>query len=459
MSAVGVVAALLLVACENRQVATPSATDLGGAVRGTVTYRERLALPRGATVEIRLEDVSRADVPAVVLGEQTITVEERQVPFAFEVPYAPDAVEPRGRYGIRATIRAPDGAMMFATAEHHAVFDAAGQPAESTEIVVQRVGSSSVAGGNGANVSTGSITAGPWRLTAMSLAGGAEEAVGTPAYTIEFGADGRYSGRADCNRYAGSYERPGPDRLAMAAGISTLAACPPPSIADVFLRAVTTASAYRVEGDTLRLEVDDGYLLFVRDEPVAAAAPEVGRTFVFDCDGDISFTIRTGPGEVALWAPAALGGAYQVLSLAVSASGARYVEGETVFWNKGELATFEIAGRRFVDCRSSPAKVPWADAARRGVTFRALGNEPSWYVEVLGDRFVVVTELGTKRLELPYAEPAVAGSSTTYRGTGSSVTVQVERRPCNDTMSGEAFEASATVTLEDRVLNGCGRFL
>jgi uncharacterized lipoprotein YbaY/uncharacterized membrane protein/membrane-bound inhibitor of C-type lysozyme/heat shock protein HslJ len=459
MGAVGIVAALLLTACDNRPTEAPAATELGGALRGTVTYRERLALPRGATVEIRLEDVSRADAPAGVLGEQTITVAERQVPFAFEVRYAPEIVEPRGRYGIRATIRAADGTLMFATTEHQPAFDAAGQPAESIEIVVQRVGGNAAAAGNGADASIGSITAGPWRLTAMALAGAAETAVATPAYTIEFGADGRYNGRADCNRYAGSYESPGPDRLAMSAGIATLAACAPPSIADVFVRAVATASAYRVEGDTLRLEVDDGYLVFVRDEPIAAAAPEVGRTFVFDCDGDISFTIRTGPGEVALWAPAALGGAYQVLSLAVSASGARYVEGETVFWSKGELATFEIDGRRFVDCRSNPAKVPWADAARRGVTFRALGNEPSWYVEVLGDRFVVVTELGANRLELPYAEPAVAGSSTTYRAAGSAVSVRVERRPCNDTMSGEAFEATATVTLEDRVLNGCGRFL
>lgn len=454
-------AVLLVAACDNRAAEQSSAAGASGTFRGTVAYRERMALPPGATVEVRLEDVSLADAPAVLLGEQTIAVEERQVPFAFEVPYAPDAIEPRRRYGVRATIRAPDGTLLFATTEHHRAFDDEGEAIQPADIVVQRVGAN--AAGGAAAASTGSITAGPWRLTAMSLAGAAEQSVAaTPAHTIEFGADGRYNGRADCNRYAGSYDRPGPDRLAMTAGIATLAACPPGSIADEFIRAVATATAYRVDGETLRLELaNGGYLVFVREsEPAAAAAaPEAGRTFVFDCDGDVSFTIRTGPGEVALWMPAALGGAYRVLSLAMSASGARYVEGDIEFWNKGELATFDIAGRRFVDCRSNPAKVPWADAARRGVIFRGLGNEPSWYVEVLADRFAVVTELGTQRLELPYAGPVVAGASTTYQGSDSPVAVRVERRPCNDTMSGEAFEASATVTLEDRVLNGCGRFL
>jgi len=195
--------------------------------------------------------------------------------------------------------------------------------------------------------------------------------------------------------------------------------------------------------------------------PGAAAAPEIARTFVFDCDGGYSFTVRFGPGEMALWAPASLGGTYQVLSLARSGSGARYVEGDTVFWNKGDLATIEIAGQRFVDCRSNPSKAPWADATRRGATFRALGNEPAWYVEIFADRLVIVTELGTKRAELRHGEPVVVGTSTTYRaaGDGGEATVVIDRRACADSMSGEGFEAAATVSFENRTLRGCGRFL
>src|SRR5690349_6502038 len=195
--------------------------------------------------------------------------------------------------------------------------------------------------------------------------------------------------------------------------------------------------------------------------PDAVAAPEIARTFVFDCDGGYSFTVRFGPGEMALWAPESLGGTYQVLSLAGSGSGARYVEGETVFWNKGNLATIEIAGQRFVDCRSNPSKAPWADAKRRGATFRALGNEPAWYVEIFADRLVIVTELGTKRTELRHSGAAEAAGQITYRAAaeGHEATVVIDRRACADSMSGEGFEAAATVSFENRTLHGCGRFL
>ena len=50
-----------------------AANDDGGGsggehvIAGTVTYRERMALPPGATVQVRLEDVSRADAAADAL--------------------------------------------------------------------------------------------------------------------------------------------------------------------------------------------------------------------------------------------------------------------------------------------------------------------------------------------------------------------------------------------------------
>ena len=95
---------------------------------------------------------------------------------------------------------------------------------------------------------------------------------------------------------------------------------------------------------------------------------------------------------------------------------------------QGDLATIEHAGQRYVDCRSNPAKVPWADAARRGATFRALGNEPSWYVEILPDRLAIVTELGANRAELPHGGPVVADGRTTYRAAAMAA-----RRPSSST--------------------------
>jgi uncharacterized membrane protein/membrane-bound inhibitor of C-type lysozyme len=324
-------------------------------------------------------------------------------------------------------------------------------------------GQGAAANGSAGPAADGTITGEPWRLVALRRPGAdAEPVAADQEYTVRFDADGRYSGRAHCNSFAGAYERPSPATVRIRAGAATLAACPEGSIADEYLRALASATSYRVSGQELRLSyATSGELTFVRAAAQAAVASEVGRTFVFDCDGDVSFTVRTGPGEVALWAPASLGGAYQVLSQTPAASGARYQEGDTVYWNRGELATFEQGGRRYVDCRSNGSKVPWADAARRGATFRALGNEPAWYVEVFAERLAVVTDLGTNRTELEHSGPAVEGGRTTYRAAadGRAATVVIDRRACADSMSGEGFEAVVTVTLDDQTFTGCGRFL
>jgi uncharacterized lipoprotein YbaY len=51
---------------------------------GTVAYRERIALPSGAVVDIKLLDVSRMDVAAEVMAETAIRP-EHQVPIPFEL--------------------------------------------------------------------------------------------------------------------------------------------------------------------------------------------------------------------------------------------------------------------------------------------------------------------------------------------------------------------------------------
>lgn len=305
-----------------------------------------------------------------------------------------------------------------------------------------------------------------WRLTAWQAEGLAVGSLGEDElYTLEFAADGAVGGHAHCNRFFGRYETGPGNVLSMRDLGATLVACAPPSRSSEYLRAVERATTYTVEGAALSVSFGAGGLLTFESQArgtMAAPSRETGRTFVFDCTADVSFTVRTGPGEVALWTPAVVGGEYLVLSQTPAASGARYQEGATVFWDRGELAMFEVAGQRYVDCRSNPAKVPWADAARRGITFRALGNEPGWNLEVQPEQpFVLVTEYGARRTAVPYVAPIVDGARTTYRaaGDGHELTIVIERRACTDTMSGDAFEGVVTVTLDGTTLRGCGRWL
>ena len=70
--------ALTLSACASTAPAERTIT-----VSGSVTYRERIALPPTARIEVKLDDVSLADAPSRTLASQRFGAEGRQVPFAF----------------------------------------------------------------------------------------------------------------------------------------------------------------------------------------------------------------------------------------------------------------------------------------------------------------------------------------------------------------------------------------
>ena len=84
-----------------------------GSLEGTAAYRERIALPPDAVFEAVLEDVSRADAPATVLGRATIDP-AGQPPFRFAIAYDDAAVRPGRRYAVRATVR-HQGRLLFTT--------------------------------------------------------------------------------------------------------------------------------------------------------------------------------------------------------------------------------------------------------------------------------------------------------------------------------------------------------
>ena len=97
---------------------------VGGAtsaqVTGTVTYRERVALPPNAVIKVQLLDVSRADAAAERLGEQFIEADGKQVPFSFAIAYDPTEVDERLTYAVRARIEA-SGLLLFTSDQIHPV--------------------------------------------------------------------------------------------------------------------------------------------------------------------------------------------------------------------------------------------------------------------------------------------------------------------------------------------------
>jgi len=111
-------------------------SDSAAEVTGTVTYLPRIALPPSAIVEVSLQDVSRADAPAITLASQTIELNGQQVPVDFSLSYNPNAIEPGHTYAVRASIRVGEE-LWFTSTRSYPVTP--GEQSSAVEIIVDRV--------------------------------------------------------------------------------------------------------------------------------------------------------------------------------------------------------------------------------------------------------------------------------------------------------------------------------
>jgi uncharacterized lipoprotein YbaY len=107
-------------------------------VTGTITYSEEIALPAGGVVvTVKIEDVSRADAPAVTIGQQVLE-NPGQVPIPFEVEYNPADIDERYVYALRARIEV-NGKLWFINTSRYAVITR-GNPTNNIEVMVQKQG-------------------------------------------------------------------------------------------------------------------------------------------------------------------------------------------------------------------------------------------------------------------------------------------------------------------------------
>ena len=109
--------ALSLAACASTEVPAEHTV----AVTGSIAYRERIALPPTAQVEIRLDDVSLMDAPSKTIAQQSFTADGRQVPFAFSLTVDERRLDPRGSDAVSARMTDASGKLMFITDTRNSV--------------------------------------------------------------------------------------------------------------------------------------------------------------------------------------------------------------------------------------------------------------------------------------------------------------------------------------------------
>lgn len=216
--------------------ALPAAAQV---VPGSALHRERMALPPDAVFEATLQDVSRADAAAEVLGRARLDP-AGQSPFRFEIPYDAARIVAGRRYVVRAEIR-HEGRLLFTTDQAHPVPGEGG--GREVEIVLVRV-----PGGADAP-----LAGTRWRLVALG-----EEAVrvadaSRAPHLVLAAEGGRLSGSDGCNRLLGTYALDGAALAFSGLGTTRMACAEGMEQAAAFARALATTASHRVSGDHLDL--------------------------------------------------------------------------------------------------------------------------------------------------------------------------------------------------------------
>ena len=186
--------------CAHRARPTADGGAEGADVTGTVSYRERVALPADAIVEIDLNEDPRvlsppSDTAPGLLGgggeiaSTTVSAEGRQVPLPFTLRYDAAKIRNDRLYVLNAWIRSSDGEVLFTTSILPRVITA-GSPTH-VALVLSRP----------AQIKTVTELVGSkWIL---------EELNGMPvlddaAPTLEFPERGKVAGTGSCNRFFGT---------------------------------------------------------------------------------------------------------------------------------------------------------------------------------------------------------------------------------------------------------------
>lgn len=114
---------------------TPTAQTVEPEVSGTITYRQKIALPPDAVVRIEIIDVSERVRDFVVVAEQTIK-NPGAVPIKFQISCPPDRIDPNHQYRLLARIEDSSGKALFTSSKAYPVISKGS--ANTLEVIVDQ---------------------------------------------------------------------------------------------------------------------------------------------------------------------------------------------------------------------------------------------------------------------------------------------------------------------------------
>jgi putative lipoprotein len=220
--------------------------ETAGIVKGTATFRERMALPPDAILEATLEDVSKADAAAEQIA-QTRVEHPGNPPIPFEIKYDPARITPNHRYAVRARILVGEQ-LLFTTDQQYPVLT--GGHGHEVQLLLRRASATPQAGG--AARPTQPLEGTDWKLTQLGDTSVAAAEPRAPYFVLD-SATHRVAGSGGCNRLMGSYEVHD-DRLSFGQMAGTMMACSAGMETEqAFLRIFPHVTSWKITGQQLEL--------------------------------------------------------------------------------------------------------------------------------------------------------------------------------------------------------------
>ncbi|WOC15105.1 YbaY family lipoprotein [Pseudochrobactrum sp. MP213Fo] len=182
------------------------------SIRGSVMYRERIALPPEASLNIQLLDVSLADAPAQVIAEQQIS-HLQSAPIPFELKFDPSKLIANHTYALQARINAGDTLWFINDTRHEFNPEKFDAPYEIRVVNVRK---------NTAVQAPLTLENHEWLTEDIRGAG----VIDTAQTTLSIAPNGDVSGSGGCNRYFGKATITG-DTINFGTIGSTFMQCPP----------------------------------------------------------------------------------------------------------------------------------------------------------------------------------------------------------------------------------------
>jgi heat shock protein HslJ/uncharacterized membrane protein len=344
-----------------------------------------------------------------------------------------------------------------------------------------------------------------WRLENLAGAGVLDRVQAT----LEFPSEGRASGNGSCNRFNGVVTVEG-DTITFGGLATTRKACLEAVMRqeDAYLASLRDAERFEIDGQVLIIHVKD------RPEPLRYAASDAkvqappkqierstasatpaltgiwtvvahyspgvsavnddqareryGETVRLTAAAAISSGNRCGePGYAARQVPTE---SYLATEYRLPSGSLKQLAGR----NQMQLmevtcgrAPWNALGARLLEVNANRALAPWDGVffeLTRDRDFRAIGQEPGWQLEIRkGAEMRLTYDYGKGMAVTPAPKLQVDSSSgrRTYHASaeGNDLSVVIVPVPCNDSMSGRAFPATVSVTLNGKTFRGCGEEL